>query len=337
MTMKSKKNSKQQWLDYEKVVAILEKILTPMAKVEHNILLTVLSRKRKRQCDVVITFQDKSFAIVEVQKRRDKKPDINTFHGWCKKREEVGAKQLICVSALGYPKSIIEDVNLEYGPTVKLLTLSELEKAKVLNVIFPLNFLVYEKPVFSIESFGQLKIENSGSLRELKFSSDDQVFEIEGDTKRSKIHELVSRTLQDVNKMMGKKGIREPKNYKINLILGSAQKCLWIHANNQRLKVIKLPILVNVRLEKIQVPIRCLEYKKIELDDGKLAWIILTEGRAIGKKSISFKLIFKPDNNGFLQLFLVDQIGVELTGVSLKLYSKKSDVISSMRRTVEHS
>lgn len=49
------KISEPKWKLTEKVVAILEKMLAPATKVEHNIRLPVLGSSRKRQCDVVIT------------------------------------------------------------------------------------------------------------------------------------------------------------------------------------------------------------------------------------------------------------------------------------------
>lgn len=122
---------KEDWKIKEKVVAILEQNIEKNSRVKHNVQLPVLkSRKgRKRQCDVVITQGKKprqTISIVEVQKRNSK-TDINTFGGWVKKMEEVGAQHLICVSEKGFPASIIEEAEL-IGPSVRLLTLAQLEK-----------------------------------------------------------------------------------------------------------------------------------------------------------------------------------------------------------------
>jgi hypothetical protein len=125
-------NTNPDWKITEKIIALLEGIITPDAEVEHNVYLPVIGSQsgRKRQCDIVIKYglePRQSIAIVEVQKRK-KLPDINTFQGWLRKMTEVGAQHLICVSALGYPKSIIEDVATKVGPTVTLTTLKELEE-----------------------------------------------------------------------------------------------------------------------------------------------------------------------------------------------------------------
>lgn len=122
---------KLNWKIREQVIALLEQHLGPDAKVEHNIDLPVLKSKkgRTRQCDVVIT-QGKeprrTVSIAEVQKR-GAKPDINTFNGWVEKKNEVGAQHLLCISEIGFPSSIQERAE-ELGPTVRLLTIKELEK-----------------------------------------------------------------------------------------------------------------------------------------------------------------------------------------------------------------
>lgn len=80
-------------------------------------------------------------AIVEVQKR-NRRPDITTFHGWIKKRDEVGANQLICVSELGFPQSIINEVKNRYGNTVVLMTLQEFDYIANPQRINMVNFFI---------------------------------------------------------------------------------------------------------------------------------------------------------------------------------------------------
>ena len=63
------------WKETEQMVAQLERMLTPSAKVQHNVNLPVIGSKtgRKRQCDVVITYSKpprETITIVEVQDRK---------------------------------------------------------------------------------------------------------------------------------------------------------------------------------------------------------------------------------------------------------------------------
>jgi len=124
---------KKGWKIKEKVVAIIENYLDKDSKVFHDENLPVIASpsNRTRQCDVVIVQGEEpriTTSIVEVQKRKSK-PNINDFGGWLKKKEEVGAQHLICVSEKGFPKSIKEEAD-RIGPSVRLLTLKELEEKK---------------------------------------------------------------------------------------------------------------------------------------------------------------------------------------------------------------
>src|SRR5262245_34041538 len=98
-------SSEPQWRMVEKVVALLEKSLTPDARVKHNVKLPCLTTGHEEQCDVVIEMGQAprvTRTIVEVQKRNERvKP--NDFRGWCQKMRDVGANRLICVSAKPFP------------------------------------------------------------------------------------------------------------------------------------------------------------------------------------------------------------------------------------------
>jgi hypothetical protein len=92
------------WLLIQKVVAFLEKALTPDAEVLHDQRLPNITTGHKRQCDVVIKYGKSPrqvMAIVEVQKR-SRKVGIGTLSDWWQKMRSVGAQKLICVSALDY-------------------------------------------------------------------------------------------------------------------------------------------------------------------------------------------------------------------------------------------
>lgn len=117
-----------KWELVEKVVAKLEKAISPTARVEHNIYLPDLNGDTDpRQIDVAIwtgVEPRETLSIVEVQDR-DSKVDINTFEGWLGKMHDVGAQHLICVSTKGFPKSIINKA-IRQGPSVRLITLNEI-------------------------------------------------------------------------------------------------------------------------------------------------------------------------------------------------------------------
>ncbi len=126
--------------DFEHLVKLVEQSISPDSIVEHDVNLPVIGSEsgRTRQCDVVIRTGQKpreTITIVEVQDRTSK-PDVNTFGGWIKKLEQVGAQHLICVSRHDFPISIKEEAT-KLGGTVKLVTVKELNAPDI-----PINFSI---------------------------------------------------------------------------------------------------------------------------------------------------------------------------------------------------
>jgi hypothetical protein len=108
----------------EQTVALLERGIAPEARIEIDVWLPELATGTDRQCDVVIRQgvpPREKLTIVEVQDRNSK-VDINTFQGWCAKRDALGANELICVSVAGFPSSIDKSAS-QQGGRVRLMTL----------------------------------------------------------------------------------------------------------------------------------------------------------------------------------------------------------------------
>jgi hypothetical protein len=132
MTKRRRKPQKVEpkWRMLERVVSLLERTLDPAATVEHDVRLPdLLTPGVERQCDVVVTTgppNRRTRTIVEVQ-RRGRVVDISHFDAWVAKMRAVGAQHLICVSALGFPVSVKAKA-LQSGPSVRLVTLKELEQ-----------------------------------------------------------------------------------------------------------------------------------------------------------------------------------------------------------------
>ncbi|QQG40557.1 MAG: hypothetical protein HYV37_03240 [Candidatus Levyibacteriota bacterium] len=284
------KTLKSKWKLIEEIVAILEKSLTPDAKVEHDVWLPVIGRSGKRQCDVVITYgkpPQQSITIVEVQKRGTK-PEITTFDGWVMKMRKVGAQKLICVSAVGYPKSIIEDVELEYGSTVKLLTLEELKKIKIENIIFPFNSALELTPKFSFQSIGSVKFDHPPLDKAFKLSNHDKVFEIDNEVNLLNLDNLISKSLDEISTVARSKGIPDLESGTVKFIVGSTTKNLWIHNNGQRFKILSLPIEVEVTMQRSEIPINYYEYKQKDINNP-LAWAVSVENKGVVTFSLSSK------------------------------------------------
>ena len=174
------------WKLKEKIVAIIERHLEHDAIVERDKQLPVLTSKsdRTRQCDVVITEGNKprqTISIIEVQ-NRSSKPSINDFEGWITKMRQVGAQHLICVSEKGFPSSIEERAD-ELGPTIRLLTLKQLEEH---STPFPTGFYSQDLQVVRYDQLVGLQMEYQHLVRmdpsgnnELP-NPHDKVFRVEG-------------------------------------------------------------------------------------------------------------------------------------------------------------
>jgi hypothetical protein len=126
-------NREPHWKFVESVAALIERTLDRSAEIGRNQKLPSLKVPgARRECDVTVRTgppNRRTLSLVEVQKRR-RKVDPTTFDGWCEKMREVGAQHLICVSAKGFPRSVVAKAAL-LGPTVRLATLQELEQRLV--------------------------------------------------------------------------------------------------------------------------------------------------------------------------------------------------------------
>ncbi|EKT4482481.1 hypothetical protein QEM02_002586 [Pseudomonas putida] len=149
--------------DLERLVQMVEKSLAPSARVEHDVQMPVLTSKRgaTAQCDIVIwegVQPRQVVTIIEVQDRLSQ-VKINDFRGWLKKREQVGAQRLICVSRKDFPESIKEESAWQ-GGSVVLIVLRDLNADSI-----PLNFVSFmlQYRHFEIESIDRISPEVSRS------------------------------------------------------------------------------------------------------------------------------------------------------------------------------
>lgn len=307
MTHHPKSSKLPVWKSSEEIAGMLEKILTPTAFVKHNVMLPVIGQpnRKPRQCDVVITYGDNPrqiIAIVEVQKRK-KRPDINTFQGWLAKMREVGAQQLICVSALGYPQSIIDLVATQIGPTVKLMTLHDLELSRKPDDIFMIADFVTRNPKFEVLKVDIMKLKGEPSKYTLNLSSEDKVFSIAEDANLINLHELISNALNNtLPPMFGEKGIDEPLSYPLELVFDSNNIDVWFHHDSERNKVkewhVYLKITVNQEVQRI--PFTQFAYRQENIE-GTLAWIA-TANFPFQGKDLLFQIVLKPDKDGYLRV-----------------------------------
>lgn len=299
-----RKKENKDWQTAEKLTAILEKFITPDSTVEHNKYLPVIGRpeRRKRQCDVVITFGSglrKSVAIVEVQKR-DSKPSLTTFHGWIKKMNEVGAQQLICVSKQGYPQSIIDDVKKIYGDkTVTLMNLEEfdyLSNPQKFNML-PIQILINGK--FKFLEIDRLCLETKPVDPNMQINTNDPMFSIGEESSKLSLNDLGSKFIDSIS---------SNKEFKYNELVNqtnildfeiNSNDNVFLHHAEGRFKIKKWLLKIELIAKKQFHNTKVKQYTyRQELINGTIAWIACNTVIINGVEK-QLDLIFKTDGGQF--------------------------------------
>ena len=319
----SNEKTEIEWKLVEQVAALLEKSITPIAKVERNVELPVIGKNRKRQCDVVITYGEEprqTITIVEVQKRK-RKPELTTFHGWYRKMQEVGAQHLICVSTKGYPKSIIDEVATEYGPTVRLLTLEELQEPQILSISFLAPYIFHTHDYYSIASISpNIKLEHfttvkpeshpelTTSLRIIPINSSDKRFTLNESFDLYSLDELTEKIVKS-NFITDHYSVdpKRPIQF-IDMFFTSKEHNLWLHWDNQKIRVLNLPITLRRESKIFKIPLTVLAYEQ-KFVQGTLAWVLISKGKVEGC-DIEIIVVFKQDKDGFLKVESIESKGV---------------------------
>ena len=312
-----------RWRYVERVVGLLEKSLDPSATVQHNIKLPVLdSPKDKRQCDVVITFGQsprQTVTIVEVQARK-KKVGVGTLDGWVAKMREVGAQHLICVSEAGYTDRVAKKVNTIYGPTVRLLTLTELDIPTFPGVEL-VDHVLHDKPRVTFEDMGVIKLNvdisdvrrTQDAVKDMRLQFPgvihEKMFEIDGVGERLALTGLMDIILPKMRTSLRRLGKTEANSYTVKFVLNSEGDDLWFCVGEERFKVLELPVEVSVERHLTRVPLRVVSYQQ-EFHDNVLAWIALVKGIVDGE-DIDIKVVFMRGDDGILKIVGREVVGVD--------------------------
>jgi hypothetical protein len=296
-------NNGLDWKKAENIAALIEKAVSPDAHVQTNVHLPVIGTSRTRQCDVVIYFGKpprQTIAIVEVQKRK-RKPDITTFHGWIRKMQEVGAQQLFCVSALGYPKSIIDDVRTRIGPTVKLLTLEDLASVDKTSAFVLAPFIVETYPKYQITDIGTPRLFRTRETS-LNLNTAERIISLGTNHKTYSLGELIASALNNAPDLP-QPAPHEIENWVqfVNLPLESVFESIWLDTGDERIQVKEWSIGLKLYAEakNIPIPVTHLEYKQ-EFLDGTIAWIGHTQFNHNGQ-NLELTVVVMPDEQGYLR------------------------------------
>lgn len=289
----------EKWKETEEIIALLEKVVSPTSKVETNIFLSDLNSTTgaKRQCDIVIKNGEPprdTVSIVEVQDRTSK-VEVNTFDGWYQKMRDVGAQHLICVSRKGFPSSVIEKAE-RIGPTVRLLTLSELESHS-----WPFDFIsnVVKNPRRELiavkDSEVHYKNECDTDIEDIDMPMDERCFSYNNLDLSPK--ELFF-TYMDYHEGLG--NMIEDGLNTIQVSLPLQGDVMRVKVNGSFREVISFSSTIDVEVENRTFELACHEYKQITYKDS-LAWLM--EATVFkNDEEVPLKLILAPSHDGGYRL-----------------------------------
>jgi hypothetical protein len=332
-------NNELHWRLIEEVVALLEQSLDPSARVEHNVELPELGTDLLRQCDVVIrsgVLPRETLTIVEVQDRT-RKPDINTFHGWCEKMTLLGAHRLICVSARGYPASIIQDVALRRGPKVLLLTLQELQNGRVSGHDIALPYIFQKTPRVQVVDVSNIWLKREpgteGLPDEGEFPIDIRttMFLTSNSTEPLSLIDLGRDYLDNImTKFFLEQRVATPLSYTAEVDFGATGQDLRLQFGEFQIPVGKLLVKMQVSTEIIRVPVTLLEYRQENIANA-LRWVALARGQ-VGEIETDVRIAFDVDDQGTFRIQRIFQQGIQALEVN---YSPDPEFMETYLRLSE--
>lgn len=294
----------KHWKAIERVVRLLESALDPSALVRHNVSLFDHSSDGPRQLDTVIesgVAPRQTRTIVEVQDREDPL-GIGELQGFYQKMLGVHAQHLICVTRTGYTEQA-RNFARNTGPTIRLLTLPELEQGQ-----WPVNFALGRfcmiendaKPVhlnlkgshhdnFALErSPGQGKIDLQARVFEFRVHGSKSKVMCASDLFRSVVDELPFFIDQP-----------EPIVRTLTRRFGAKDR-LWVRVGKRKLSVGWAEAHVQIQTRKHFIPLKMMRYEQQDFD-GVIGWSALGEGDLDGRK-IEIRAAFMPDKEGRLAM-----------------------------------
>lgn len=265
----------KHWLSIEKLVHLIEKSISPDSRVEHNVMMPDLtsSSNKTRQCDIVITSgtpKRPTITIVEVQNRVSKL-DINTFQGFERKMEDVGAQHLICVSKKGFGKTIIEKAK-NSGGKIRLVTLSKYA---------PESFPIALPKLDVISNLSKItKVE----FIDFSFKSDKEVgiyvdkveFEIPQLNQKFNYLSLSQFFLSNI--------IKPEKSGIVITMLPNQVFDLNMYHENECYKVDLFKWKIFYEVTTTEIPVYCYSYE--QLGTGAMAWVLESLSEVNGKTRI---------------------------------------------------
>lgn len=177
---------------------------------------------------------------------------------------------------------------------------------------------MYKAP-YNFESIGPLEFEEPFARDKTKplpveeiilkgnHAINTKLFELEGTNGLSDLvglmHIILLQRFQELHQV----GQIFPSSFSLEVDLGIDKWNLWLCDRNERYRVLRLPLKVDVENRVFEIPLTLYAYHQ-ETIEGVLAWVVSAKGIVEGKE-ISCRWVFKSNKDGFLELSSLQQEG----------------------------
>jgi hypothetical protein len=316
--MAKQASTEPQWKTVERVVALLEKTLAPEARIRHDIKLPNLKTGHPIQCDVVIEKGQEpriTRSIVEVQDR-SRPVEANTFRGWCKKMDDVGASHLVCVSAHPFPESIKDTVATEYGPRVLLVTLEALEKQqwplqivngamRIYNPTIDVDTSITPNPVFIFPPGPNPIMEAVGTG--MQGNTQNRWIQREGQEELLPVGDLINEGVRKLNDNPQMLRLSEGLHRVVHRWRPQGVSFCY---NGLTASVQQLEVTYLVRIESVIFPFEISSYSQ---EGHTLAWVARASGKINGEDA-EIRFTFVPDGEGCFRMSHTQTCGFKAGG-----------------------
>jgi len=145
------------------------------------------------------------------------------------------------------------------------------------------------------------------------FVKDEKLYEVDGEEKMLALTDLLTPALLKISDTFYLTGRIEPASYGTEIDLVQFRENLWFRYGGKRYKVRALPVKVKVENRIYELPLTCYAYRQ-EFVDGALAWVTSANGVFDGK-DVQLRLVFKPNEAGFLRPVSVEFQGMSRLGI----------------------
>jgi hypothetical protein len=228
---------------------------------------------------------------------------------------QVGAQHLYCVSMRGYPQSIITEVATRHGPTVRLLTLNEVQSAELPSLVAAGMFYVRHETI-SLAGVGTLVLNSTPSVESLPFDPESKIFRSGHDPQRLSLNEVLARMSHRISAAFrDQPGALEVESVTLEVVIrsGWGNDALRIHWGAEEFVVLRLPVTFTLKVVKTAVPFTTYAYEAQNVD-GVLAWVGTARGTVEGH-DFEVHFTYKPRPDGRLEVAATRQDGLDGTGL----------------------